>query len=86
MEYQKPLSPQETISLCSKAAWPGETLSAPVGTKSWDTWGFLWHQINQADQNNNRKDLKIKLPLETQPIKFDQDLRAKTKQGDCLLK
>ena len=36
--------------------------------------------------NNSAKSLEIKLLLEPQSRKVDQDLRAKPKQGDCLLK
>lgn len=40
--------------------------------------GSSGHQINQADQTNIKKVLKIKLPLEPQPTRVGQALHAKS--------
>lgn len=63
----------------------GETPS-PIGSTNRELWEPQQHQMNQTNENNIAKALKIKLSLKPQPTNFAQDLHAKPKHSECLLK
>lgn len=51
-----------------------------------DQWETQLCQMQQTDQINMAKILKINLPLEPQPMKVGEDLCTEPKQGNGLLK
>ena len=65
---------------------PEQTSSAPSYNACKDQWKPQWHETNDRDKNRTTKALKRNIFIGTTVPKLGQDLHAKSKQSDYLLK